>query len=63
MARLIYWFLKKWTNHKRALGLFFAHYNYCRKHRSLKGQTPAMAHGLTTGARSVRELLERVTAP
>lgn len=60
MARLTYCFSKKWTNHKRALGLFFAHYNYCRKHRSLKGQTPAMAHGLATEVWTARDLLERI---
>ena len=36
-------------------------YNYCRKHRSLKGMTPAMAHGLTTEVWSVRELLQRIS--
>ena len=60
MARLTCAFSKRWDNHRAALGLFFAHYNYCRKHRSLKGQTPAMAHGLTTEAWSVRELLRRI---
>jgi hypothetical protein len=60
MGRLTYCFSKRWANHRAALGLFFAHYNYCRKHRSLKGLTPAMAHGLTIHAWSVRELLERV---
>jgi len=60
MARLTYCFSKKWGNHRAALALMFAHYNFCRKHRSLKGLTPAMAHGLTTGVWSVRELIENV---
>ena len=61
MGRLTYCFSKRWDNHRAALALLFCHYNFCRKHRSLKGQTPAMAHGLTTDVWSVRELLERVS--
>jgi len=57
MGRLTYCFSKRWGNHRAALALFFAHYNFCRPHRSLKGQTPAMAHGLTTDVWSVRDLL------
>jgi IS1 family transposase len=60
MGRLTYCFSKRWDNHRAALGLFFAHYNYCRSHRTLKGQTPAMAHGLTTEVWSVTDLLQRV---
>jgi hypothetical protein len=52
----------KWDNHRAALGVFFMHYNYCRKHSSLKGHTPAMAHGLATEVWSVRKMLETVTA-
>lgn len=61
MGRLTYCFSKRWDNQKAALALFFAHYNFCRKHRSLKGQTPAMAHGLATEVWSVRELLQKVS--
>jgi IS1 family transposase len=61
MGRLTYAFSKKWDNHRAALGLFFAHYNWCRKHKSLKGITPAMAHGITNHVWTVRELLEKVT--
>lgn len=60
MGRLTYCFSKRWDNHRAALGLFFAHYNYCRAHRTLKGQTPAMAHGLTTEVWTVRDLLTRL---
>jgi IS1 family transposase len=60
MGRLTYAFSKKWNNHRAALALFFAHYNFCRKHSSLKGETPATAHGLTNHVWSVRELLESV---
>jgi IS1 family transposase/transposase-like protein len=60
MGRLTYCFSKKWTNHQAALGLLFAHYNFCRKHRSLGRITPAMAHGLTEHCWTVRELLQNV---
>jgi IS1 family transposase len=60
MGRLTYAFSKKWDNHRAALAVFFAHYNFCRKHRSLKGETPAMAHGITNHVWTVRELLENV---
>ncbi len=60
MGRLTYCFSKRWDNHRAALGLFFAQYNYCRKHRTLKGQTPAMAHGLTTEVWTTRRLLTEV---
>ena len=62
MGLLTYCFSKRWDNHQAALGLYFAHYNFCRKHRTLKGQTPAMAHGLTSTAWTVKELLEKVSA-
>ena len=39
-------FSKKVENHYWAQALFFAYYNFCRKHLSLGGQTPAMAAGL-----------------
>jgi len=39
--------------------IFFAHYNFCRKHETLKGKTPAMASGLTEKVWTVKELLER----
>jgi IS1 family transposase len=48
---------KKVENHGHAFALFVMHYNYCRKHQSLKGQTPAMAAGLADHAWSMDELL------
>lgn len=60
MARLTYAFSKKWANHRAALAVFFLHYNYARKHRSLKGHTPAMAHGLADHAWTIREMIETV---
>jgi hypothetical protein len=60
MCRLTYCFSKRVKNHRAAMALMFCHYNYCRKHRSLKGETPAMAHGLENHVWSVQEMLERV---
>jgi transposase-like protein/IS1 family transposase len=62
MSRLTYAFSKRWDNHRAALAVMFCHYNYCRKHKSLKGMTPAMAHGLSTEVWSVRKMLETVAA-
>jgi transposase-like protein/IS1 family transposase len=55
-TRLTLGYSKKLANHKHAVALFVAHFNYCRKH-SARGQTPAMAAGLTDHVWSVRELL------
>lgn len=33
------------------------HYNFCRKHQSLKGQTPAMAAGVADHVWSIAELV------
>jgi hypothetical protein len=37
--------------------LFVAFYNFCRKHETLHGQTPAMVAGLTDRVWTIRELL------
>ncbi|MFL6337426.1 MAG: hypothetical protein ACJ754_29350 [Pyrinomonadaceae bacterium] len=34
-----------------------AFYNFCRRHRGLRGETPAMRHGLTDHVWSVAEVL------
>jgi len=67
MGRLTYCFSKKWDNHEAALGLYFAHYNFCRAHSSLRvkgccDQTPAMAHGVADHVWTMAELLESVSA-
>lgn len=49
-------FSKKWANHEAMLGLWFAFYNYCRKHMTLK-ETPAMNSGLEDHAWTIRELI------
>ena len=48
---------KKWENHEAALGLFFAYYNFCRVHSTIK-TTPAQAAGLIGETRSLQRLLE-----
>jgi hypothetical protein len=46
-TRLTNGFSKKFENHCHMLAMTMVYYNFCRKHLSLKGQTPAMAAGLT----------------
>lgn len=55
-TRLTNAFSKKLENHTAALGLFFAHYNFCRIHQSLR-VTPAMAAGVTSRLWSVADLV------
>jgi len=56
MTRLTNGFSKKWEHHEAALALYFAYYNFCWKHGTLK-ETPAMASGLTDHRWTVEELL------
>jgi transposase-like protein/IS1 family transposase len=57
-TRLTNAFSKKWENHWAAVACWFAFYNFCRVHKSLR-VTPAMAAGIADHVWSVRELLER----
>jgi hypothetical protein len=57
LTRLTNGFSKKWENLKAAVALHFAYYDFCRKHITLKGATPAMASGLTDHAWTFSELL------
>jgi hypothetical protein len=52
---------KKWENHDAMLGLWFAYYNFCRNHETIK-TTPAVAQGLTDHAWTMEELLAEVAA-
>ena len=56
-TRLTNAFSKKWENHWAAISCWFAFYNFCRIHKSLR-TTPAMAAGISDHVWSVRELLE-----
>ena len=49
-------------NHTAAIGLFHAHYNLCRIHRSLR-VTPAMAAGVTTRVWEIADLVALLPAP
>jgi IS1 family transposase len=56
MTRLTNAFSKKWENLEAAYSLWFAFYNFCRTHRSLR-VTPAMESGVTDHIWKVGELL------
>jgi IS1 family transposase len=56
MTRLTNAFSKKWMNHKAAYALYFAHYNFCRVHTTLR-VTPAMESGITDHVWNLAELL------
>ncbi len=63
MTRLTNGFSKKLDNHVAAIGLYVAHYNFCRVHEALgRRETPAMALGLTDHAWTIGELLEACLA-
>ena len=50
-------FSKKVENHKAAVALHFAHYNFVRLHRTLR-TTPAMAAGVSARLWTLEELVE-----
>jgi len=58
MTRLTNAFSKKWMNHKAAYALYFAHYNFCRVHSSLR-VTPAMEQGITDHVWTLAELIKQ----
>lgn len=55
-TRLTNAFSKRLENHTAALGLFHAHYNFCRIHRSLR-VTPCMAAGVTSRVWEIADLV------
>jgi len=59
MTRLTNAFSKTTEGHENALSLYFAYYNYCRVHSTIK-TTPAMAQGLTDHVWSVEDLVRTV---
>jgi transposase-like protein/IS1 family transposase len=56
LTRLTMGFSKKLENLKHAVALHFAHYNFCRIHRSLR-VTPAMQAGITDHVWTLSELI------
>ena len=59
MTRLTNGHSKKWGNHRAALALWFAYYNLCRVHTTLK-TIPAVASGLAERTWSMKELMAKV---
>jgi hypothetical protein len=59
MTRLTNAFSKKWENLKAAYALWFAFYNFCRVHQTLR-VTPAMEGGLTDHVWATKELYTSV---
>lgn len=49
---------KNLAHHVAMQAIFVAFYNFCRKHETLKGQTPAMASGLSESTWTIHQLLE-----
>jgi transposase-like protein/IS1 family transposase len=62
MTRLTNAHSKKPEHHAAMMSLWIAYYNFCRKHESLKGRTPAMVAGLSDKPWSVEELLKFTVA-
>jgi transposase-like protein/IS1 family transposase len=56
MTRLTNGFSKKWENLEAAYALWFAYYNFCRVHKTLR-VTPAMESGLTDHVWAIGELI------
>lgn len=56
-TRLTNGFSKKREFHRHMLAISMVYYNFCRKHQTLKGQTPAQAVGLTRYRWTARDLL------
>jgi IS1 family transposase/transposase-like protein len=56
LTRLTNAFSKKWENLKAMLAIYFAFYNFCRIHSSIRC-TPAMESGITQHVWTLRDLL------
>ena len=60
-TRLTNAFSKKLDNHIHALALYFAFYNFCRIHKTLR-VSPAMAAGVTDRLWSLEDIVARIDA-
>jgi len=56
LTRLTNAFSKKWEKLYAMLALYFAHYNFCRVHQTIR-VTPAMEAGITDHIWEIKELL------
>lgn len=61
-TRLTNGFSKSVEHHEAMQHIFFAFYNFCRKHSSLSGQTPAMAAGIAKKPMKIQEILKVMAA-
>lgn len=59
-TRLTNDFSKKWDNLNYMLAIYFAYYNFCRVHKTLRG-TPAMEAGLAKSNWTLKDLLQVTT--
>ncbi len=59
-TRLTNGFSKKFENHRAAIALHLAHYNFCRVHETLRC-TPAMQLGVTNHIWTIEELLKQAS--
>ena len=59
MTRLTNAFSKKWENLEAAYALWFAYYNFCRLHRTLR-TTPAMESGISGNQWGIADLLREI---
>jgi len=57
LTRLTNGFSKKWENLNYALALYFAYYNFCRIHKTLR-VTPAMAAGISKRVWELKDLID-----
>ena len=60
-TRLTNAFSKKLDNHIHALALYFAFYNFCRIHKTLR-MSPAMAAGITDRLWSLEDIAAKIDA-
>ena len=60
-TRLTNGFSKKFDNHVHALALYFAFYNFCRIHKTLR-MSPAMAAGITDTLWSLEDIVAKIDA-
>ena len=61
MTRLTNAFSKRWSHLEAAYSLWFAYYNWCRVHKTLR-VTPAMESGLTDHVWTIAELLASISS-
>ncbi len=61
-TRLTNAFSKKFENHMHMVALYTIWYNYVKRHKSLKGMSPAMVAGLSGTLWSMKDMAEMIDA-